>query len=98
MIGNVSLFICTVSGGCKLQRVNVDWAYNILYWIEIKGGTSTIHRLGLDGGVSEQVDLPRSWEIRDIFLIQFMGEDVHHLQHMQGSVEFSFINIDWTAF
>ena len=59
--------VYTVSGGYELGRVSVDWVYNILYWVEIKGGASVIHRLALDRGVPEQVGVTQSGEIRDIF-------------------------------
>ena len=66
VIGNDST-VYTVSEQYKLGRVSVDWVYNILYWVEMQGGTSIIRRLALDGGAPEQVGLPQSGEIRDIF-------------------------------
>ena len=66
VIGNDSV-VYTVAEGYKLGRVSVDWVYDILYWVEMQGGTSIIHRLALDGGAPEQVGLQQSGEIRDIF-------------------------------
>ena len=66
VIGNSST-VYTASEGYKLGRVSVDWVYNILYWVEMQGGTSIIRRLALDGGAPEQVGLPQSGEIRDIY-------------------------------
>ena len=65
VIGNDSIY--NVSMGYKLGRLSVDWVYDVLYWVEVQEGISIIRRLVLDGGVPEQVGLPQSGEIRDIF-------------------------------
>ena len=66
VISNDSL-VYTVTGGYELGRVSMDWVYDILYWVEVQGGTSIIRKLALNGGVPEQVGLSQSGEIRDIF-------------------------------
>ena len=77
VIGNDSV-VYNVSAGYELGRISVDWVYDILYWVEIQGGASAIHRLALDGGVPEQVGMPQSGEIRDIFPDPIYGLGCEH--------------------
>ena len=60
-------FVYNASGGFQLGRINMDWVYNILYWVEMKGGMSRICRLPMDGAVPEKVGLLQKGVIRDIF-------------------------------
>ena len=66
VIGN-DTFVYNVSDGYQLGRLSMDWVYNILYWVEMKGGMSRICRLPLDGGIPEKVGLPQNGVILDIF-------------------------------
>ena len=72
VIGN-DTFVYSVSDGYELGRLNMDWVYNILYWVEMKDGLSRIRRLELDGGVPEQVGSLQNGVIRDIFPDPFYG-------------------------
>ena len=72
VIGN-DTFVYNVSDVYQLGRLSMDWVYNILYWVEMKGGISSICRLPLDGGVPEKVGLPQTGVIRDIFLDPLYG-------------------------
>ena len=65
--------VYNVSAGYKLGRLNMDWVYNILYWVEMKGGMSRICRFPLDGGVPERVGLLQNGVIIDIFPDPFYG-------------------------
>ena len=66
-------FVYSVSDGYELGRLNMDWVYNILYWVETKGNFSRIRRLELDGGDPEQVGSLHNGTIRDIFPDPFYG-------------------------
>ena len=72
VIGN-DTFVYNTYDGYQLGRLNMDWVYNILYWVEMKGGMSRICRLLLDGGVPEKVGLPQNGVIKDIFPDPFYG-------------------------
>lgn len=64
-IGSDTL-VYNTTGGSDLGRVSVDWVNNLLYWVELEGGASTIRRLSLDGGGPEQVGMAQSGVIVDI--------------------------------
>ena len=66
VIGN-DTFVYSASDGYQLGGFNMDWVYNILYWVEMKGGMSRICRLPLDRGIPEKVGLPQNGVILDIF-------------------------------
>ena len=72
VIGNDS-FVYNVSDGYQLGRLSMDWVYNVLYWVETKGGMSRICRLSLNGGNRENVGLPQNGVIKDIFPDPFYG-------------------------
>ena len=71
-INNDSI-VYTTGGNSRLGSVSVDWINDLLYWVERRPGSSTIHRLSLNGGEPEQVGVSQTVEITDIFLDPLYG-------------------------